>query len=95
MFNFTFNSRATYLAQVADWKATYAAHSAQIRSTRRAFRAAQQAYSLGTAGAWTETERLRRELACLRGEATALLAERHAAKEEAGRQWQAQRLAAA
>lgn len=85
-----FNSRATYLAQVALWKTAYAAHSQTIRDTRRAFRQAQSEYSKGT-GSWATTERLRAELAGLRDQATSMLYERHAAKEEAHRQWEAQR----
>jgi hypothetical protein len=91
--NFNFNSRDTYLAQVADWKALYAEHSQQIRDTRRAFRQAQSDDSKGK-GNWATTERLRSELASLRDEATSLIDDRHAAKAEAGRQWEAQRQAA-
>lgn len=85
-----FNSRDTYLAQVALWKAAYAEHSQLIRTTRRAFREAQSAFSKGT-GSWAAMEQLRHRVATLRDEATALLGDRWAAKAEAERQWQARR----
>lgn len=88
---FNFNSRDTYLAQVAAWKAEYADLSQQIRDTRKAFRQAQADDSKGKAGAWAETERLRRDLSSLRNEATSMIADRHAAKVEAARQWEEQR----
>lgn len=89
-----FNDRTTYLAQVALWKAAYADHSQHIRETRWAFRQAQSDLSHGT-GSWTTVEHLRHEVTTLRDQATALLGDRHAAKVEAQRQWEARRQAQA
>lgn len=85
-----FNSRDTYLAQVALWKAAYAQLSQQIRDTRRAFRQAQSDYSKNK-GPWAAIERRRGEVDQLRAEANAMLADRHAAKVEAHEQWLATR----
>jgi hypothetical protein len=87
---FNFNSRDTYLAQVALWKTTYAEHSQRIRDTRRTFREAQSAYSKGQ-GSDSAVGQLRWELDALRDQARGLLYERQEAKEEAARQWQARR----
>ena len=85
---FDFDSRETYLAQAAAWKAEYAAHAQRIRDIRKAFREAQSACDKG-AGSSLAVERLRHERAVLRNAATAMLCERAASKQEAARQWAA------
>lgn len=85
-----FDSRETYLAQAAAWKAEYAAHAQRIRDIRKAFREAQSACDKG-AGSSLAVERLRHERAMLRSAATAMLCERAASKQEAARQWAARR----
>jgi hypothetical protein len=87
MFDFTFTSRETYLADVAAWKALYAEHSQQIRDTRRAFNEAQSAHSKGEGNRYNDIERLRSQVARLRDEATDLIGRRHQSKVEAQRQY--------
>lgn len=87
---FDFDSRETYLAQAAAWKAGYAAHAQRIRDIRKAFREAQSACDKG-AGSSLAVERLRGERAVLRNTATTMLCERAASKQEAARQWAARR----
>lgn len=87
-----FNSRATYLVAIADWKAMYADLSQRIRDTRRAFKLAQSTYSKGEPGSsWMEIERLRGTLANLRDEATSMIEDRHRSKVLAQEQYLASR----
>lgn len=81
-----FNSRSTYLAAVAQWKADYASHSQKIRDTRLQFRQAESAASKEQ-GPWSAVEKLRGDLARLRAEATLMIDHRVQAKKEAGRQY--------
>jgi hypothetical protein len=75
----TFNSRETYLAYRADWKASYNDLSQEIRGLKR----------ICKKGGDTASEQSR--LHYLSKEATAKLEELKEAKLEAGRQWAASR----
>lgn len=79
MTTFTFTTRETYLAYVAEWKQKYAAQSIIQRQLKQAIKV--EARKSG----WPWKE----EHEYLAGKATAreLLEERAASKEEAGRQW--------
>jgi len=99
-----FNSRDTYLAARAQWKADYNQLSADIRVARREFNEAQRAlskhkydwkagYNSETNKPYLEAEKLvdkaRGQRYRLRQQANEALQELSSAKEEARRQWEA------
>lgn len=88
-----FNSRQTYVAAVAAWKVQYAELIQQIRQTKIDFKEAQREFSKQKYGSpdWyavlRKVEGLRSQKASMKYQATDLIQERVAGKEEAHRQY--------
>lgn len=102
---YTFNSKETYLAARAEWKANYAQLTIDAREARREYNNAQKEFSKAPAyvyGAGAEVNKQHREAerkiwdtlkarAQIRDKANNALAELDEMKREAGAQWLAQR----
>lgn len=92
---YTFNDKETYLVAAAAWKADYNKLSQDIRVARTDFNNAQKAFAKSSAkegtywNAWKEVERLRSHRESLRSQANYLLNDRFTMKEEACRQYEA------
>ena len=103
-----FNSKETYLAAVAIWKASYSALIIKIRQDKVAYKTAQREFaSHGVLCWWKNDWTPERKQAYLKAmyamqaaydltkankkTATEMISERHASKEEAGRQMEAQK----
>ena len=94
---FNFTNRTEYLAQVAEWKAEYAALTVEIRAGKKRFKEAQSEFSkIGNLNrdsskaywaAYKLMEDARRD--CIKGcsKATEMIEARHEAKVEAQRQY--------
>jgi hypothetical protein len=90
-----FNSKETYLAARAEWKANYARISSDVRAARRAYNEAQQVFSKTSiinnrAGFWAAAKAVndaRDARAALRREASDQMTALFVMKEEAARQW--------
>ena len=79
-YNFTFNSRETYLQYKADWKQRYTAQSQRQRELKRAIGDADRTKGYATTEHYDYRDGVRA--------VHELISERHASKEIAGLQWQ-------
>lgn len=92
---YTFNNKETYLVAAAAWKADYNKLSQDIRDARTQFNDAQKAFAKSSVKegtywtAWKEVERLRSHRDSLRSQANYMLTDRFNMKEEACRQYEA------
>lgn len=80
-----FHDRTSYLAAISAWKVAYRQLGAELRELKHQFKQAQRA------GNASQVEALRHALYVGKHKATNMIAERHQAKQEAQRQWLAQR----
>ena len=103
--NYIFNSKETYLAARASWKAAYIQLTTDARQARREFNAAaslfsktgRYTYARGADNsayneAWKIMDKARSNREVIRREANEALAELVEMKKEAARQWQAAHL---
>lgn len=96
---YTFNSKETYLAARAEWKANYAHLTEQARKLRAEYNESQSlfaktpSYNNHTAywAAYKEVQKIRDERDTLRREANTALADLFNMKQEAAAQWEAAR----
>jgi alpha-amylase/alpha-mannosidase (GH57 family) len=95
MTYFNFNSRETYIAAAAQWKADYKDLSQKIRDVRKQFNDAQKVFAKSSTRegtywpAWKEVERLRSERDGLRNQATYMIDGRISMKAQAQEQYEA------
>lgn len=80
-----FHDRTSYLAATSAWKVAYRQLSAKLRTLKHQFKQAQRD------GAVALVEDLRQTIDLNKHKAISMIAERHQAKQEAQRQWLAQR----
>jgi hypothetical protein len=93
-----FTNRTTYLAAITEWKLAYQAQSTNIRVLRAEYHEKQRLHSKATGlptylKAYTAMTDSLRELLKARIKANELLSERAAGKEEAQRQYLAEKTA--
>jgi len=88
--SYSFNSRETYMEQVAQWKFDYQFNAKLCRETRQAFREANRKASKNVSdwSLWRALEVARSDRAAAKHAATKMIEVRHAMKVEARRQWE-------